>query len=749
MAAPTDPQAAPVSPNPSALRRPLLTITGLSLLSLGAFVNADRLGLERSDDRLADARVLEEEPPPDDDELEDEVGGTGQRHKGEEGKMGKPSSKSKSGIYAMKGPRDAVPQMARGFDPEMAARNAGVLGVMGDNSGHFLASPYGGAFAVGNDDNDVWGGLSGTEVGQAYGVGGLGIVGTGRGGGGTGIVGMGEAEYLSSERYGEVAPNVFIPTSEDAKSTFSIDVDTAAYANTRRFLLEGGQLPPPNSVRTEELINYFDYDYAVPDGDGAPFSITTEVGPSPWAQGKRLVHIGIQGEVPEASETPPRNLVFLLDVSGSMASDDKLPLVKHGLAALTEQLGSKDRVSIVVYAGAAGAVLPPTRGSNRQAILAALDRLESGGSTNGAEGIELAYRLAEKHFIKGGINRVLLATDGDFNVGVSDHDALVRLIEQKRKSGVFLSVLGVGTGNLNDHMMEQVADKGNGNYAYIDGMLEARKVLVEEAGSTLDTIAKDVKIQVEFDPELVAEHRLVGYENRVLAHRDFDDDSKDAGEIGAGHSVTAIYEIVPTPGADRDEDPLLTLNMRYKQPDGEKSRKLSAPVQDRGRTMSETSDDYRFSAAVAAFGERLRGTQDDLRYGEILELAEGSLGQDPKCYRHQFLELVWKAGTLAGEQIAAPDSACTAGEARPPRIAESVDVEAEEVVEDKPEPPPASEPVPMPESEPEPIVHTDIVVHEHPASTDWMTFVTEVLRLLPPLLALPMFVMAWRRPRRR
>jgi Ca-activated chloride channel family protein len=744
MADPTDPKAASDFPRPSALRRPLLTISGLSLLSLGAFVNADRLGLERSEFRgVADSRVfadesIEEEPPPEELGLEDEAGGYGQRHKGEEGKMGKPSSKSKSGIYAMKGPNNAVPQLARNFDPGTAAGNAGILGVMQQEGGNYLASPYGGAFAVGNDGGDVWGGVTGTEVGDAYGMGGLGLVGMGRGGGGGGLLGIERNAY--GERYAEVAPNVFVSTSHDAKSTFSIDVDTAAYANTRRFLLESGQLPPPNSVRTEELINYFDYEYPVPAGDGAPFSITTEVGPSPWAKGKRLVHIGIQGEVPELGETPPRNLVFLIDVSGSMAGPDRLPLVKHGLAALTEQLGAKDRVSIVVYAGAAGAVLPPTRGDDRQAILAALDRLDSGGSTNGAEGIELAYQLAEKHFIKGGINRVLLATDGDFNVGISDHDALIRLIEKKRKSGVFLSVLGVGQGNLNDHMMEQVADKGNGNYAYLDGMLEARKALVEEAGSTLHTIAKDVKIQVEFDPDLVAEHRLVGYENRVLAHRDFDDDSKDAGEIGAGHSVTAIYEIVPTADAD-SQDPLLTLNMRYKQPDGQKSRKLSAPVQDRGRALNETSDDYRFAAAVAAFGETLRGTEDDMRYAEILELAEGSLGEDPKCYRHQFLELVWKAGTLAGEQIAEPDHACSTGEARPPRVVESVDEETVEVVEPKPEI--------VPSTESEPVVHTDITVHEHHASTDWMAFVTEVLRLLPPLLALPMFVMAWRRPRRR
>jgi Ca-activated chloride channel family protein len=714
----------------------MLTISGLSLLSLGAFINADRLGLERSDVWVADApspehEFFEEEPPPEETEFDESEFGSGQRHKGEEGKMGKPSSKSKSGIYAMKGPRDALPQ------------DAGILGVMSKQSGEFLASPDGAAFSVGNDSEDVWGGLTGTETGDSYGVGGLGMVGMGRGGGGAGFGGRGTERNAYGERYAEVAPNVFIPTSKDQKSTFSIDVDSAAYSNTRRFLLEGNNLPPPDSVRTEELINYFDYDYSAPDGEGAPFSITTEVGPSPWAKGKRLVHIGIQGEVPEVGETPPRNLVFLIDVSGSMESDDKLPLVKHGLAALTEQLRREDRVSIVVYAGAAGAVLNPTRGNNRSAILAALDRLESGGSTNGAEGIELAYQLAEKSFIKGGINRVLLATDGDFNVGVSDHDALVRLIEKKRETGVFLSVLGVGTGNLNDHMMEQVADKGNGNYAYIDGMFEARKVLVEEAGSTLHTIAKDVKIQVEFDPEQVAEHRLVGYENRVLAHRDFDDDSKDAGEIGAGHSVTAIYEIVPT--AEADGERMLTLNMRYKEPDGQRSRKLSEPVHDLGRNMSQTSNDYRFAAAVAAFGETLRGTEDDLRYADILALAEGSLGEDSKCYRHQFLELVWTAGTLAGEQIAEPKHQCSPRDDEQPRDTRpSIDEEVSEA-EPVPEPVPEIEPI-----EPiEPVMDMDVVVHEHHTSTDWMAFVTEVVRLLPPLLALPMFVMAWRRPRRR
>jgi Ca-activated chloride channel family protein len=725
------------APSPRSWRRPLLALSGISLLALGAYLNVDRLepeggAAEESSEKVA----LEDEVT-----VEDEAGGVS-RHRGEEGKMGAPISKAKSGLYAMKGPRDAIPQMSRSFDPDAAARNSGILGVQANsNPGHFLASPYGGAFAVGNDSEDVWGGLTGEEVGEAYGVGGLGLTGTGRGGGGRGLIG-GKGGLIGSggdgpsmrggERYANVPPSVFIPTSRDAKSTFSIDVDTAAYANTRRYLLESGSLPPGAAVRTEELINYFDYDYPQPTGEGAPFSITTEVGPSPWAEGHRLVHIGIQGQVPAAEDTPPRNLVFLMDVSGSMSSPDKLPLVKHGLASLSEQLGPEDRVSIVVYAGAAGAVLPPTSGADRQTILAALDRLESGGSTNGAEGIELAYRLAERSFVKGGINRVILATDGDFNVGISNRDELVKLIEKKRESGVFLSVLGVGTGNLNDHMMEQIADKGNGNYAYIDGMLEARKVLVEEAGSTLHTIAKDVKIQVEFDPDQVAEHRLVGYENRVLAHRDFDDDTKDAGEIGAGHTVTAIYEIVPT--GERDDEPLMNLSLRYKQPDGRRSRKLSAPVDDGGRGLAQTSTDYRFSAAVAAFAESLRGNPGELSYAEILELAAGSLGADPGCYRHQFLDMVWQAGTLSGEQIAKPDSACIPGsDAPPPRRV----VELDETPELDP-------------SSPEMIVH-EIVVEEHEdtSQAELMNFVLEVLRLLPPLLALPLFVMAARRPRRR
>ncbi|PRP95080.1 vWA domain-containing protein [Enhygromyxa salina] len=703
-----------LTPSPPGWRRPALLISSLSLLALGVVLNGPRLAAEYQGFAAKRAEATAEVEPPPELEPADHLVMVGHVsvHKGEEGKMGAPKSKSSSGLYAMKGPQNVVPQMARNFDPDAAADSAGILGVMESGAGHFLVSPHGGAFAVGDDAEDVWGGLTGTEVGEAYGVGGLGLVGTGGGGGGGGP-GYHERD-AASERYAALPTNVFVLTANEAKSTFSIDVDTASYANTRRYLLDSAQLPPPAAVRTEELINYFDYDYPMPSGDGAPFSVTTEVGPSPWSPTHRLIHVGIQGHVPAVEQVPARNLVFLIDVSGSMQDDDKLPLIKHGLASLTETLGPDDRVSIVVYAGAAGAVLPPTSGADNTTILAALDRLTSGGGTNGAEGIELAYQLAEQTFIAGGINRVILASDGDFNVGLSDHDELVRLVERKRESGVFLSVLGVGTGNFNDHMMEQIADKGNGNYAYIDGMAEARKVLVDESAALLHTIAKDVKIQVEFDPEQIAEHRLVGYENRVLAHRDFDDDSKDAGEIGAGHTVTAIYEVVPTP--DHDSGPLMTLNLRYKQPDEDHSRKLTTQVSDAGLGMAQTSTDYRFSAAVAAFAEALRGTPSEASYVDILRLAQGSLGADAHCYRHQFLDMVWQAGVLAGEQLDKPDSSC--------------------------------------EPQPEPTRYgPTTIVHElEPTDTSeaaWMSFTLEVLRLLPPLLALPLFVMALRRPRRR
>jgi Ca-activated chloride channel family protein len=425
--------------------------------------------------------------------------------------------------------------------------------------------------------------------------------------------------------------NQFVASADDAKSTFSIDVDTASYSNIRRMLTEG-TLPLADAVRIEEMVNYFDYDYEPPTGD-APFSMQAEVGPCPWAPDHRLVHIGLQGAVIDEAKVPPRNLVFLLDVSGSMNSPDRLPLLARGLG------------TIVVYAGASGVVLEPT--SDKAEIMAALSRLEAGGSTNGGAGIELAYALAERNFDKDGINRVILATDGDFNVGVTSNDALVELIESKRQTGVFLSVLGFGSGNMKDSTMEMLADKGNGNYAYIDSIAEARKVLVEQAGSTLVTIAKDVKVQVAFDEKKVASWRLVGYENRVLAHADFTNDTKDAGEIGAGHSVTAMYEIVPT--KDASEGRIMDVALRYKDPTSETSKPLDFVVEDRGGTLAERSDDSRFAAAVAEAGMLLRKSEHTglATWASAIELAKGALGKDAWGRRAEFVTLVEKARDLA------------------------------------------------------------------------------------------------------
>ena len=477
------------------------------------------------------------------------------------------------------------------------------------------------------------------------------------------------AEAATRESYARIAENEFKRTTDDPRSTFSVDVDTASYSNVRRFL-DDGQLPPADAVRLEELINYFTYAYPEPTGPD-PFSVTTEVAPCPWNDRAKLVQIGLKGKTLAAAAIPPRNLVFLLDVSGSMMSADKLPLVKRALAMLTAELRPQDSIGIVVYAGAAGVVLEPT--SDRDAILGALERLEAGGSTNGSAGIEAAYALAQRAFRKGGINRVLLATDGDFNVGVSSPGELERLIEAKRETGVFLSVLGFGTGNLKDTTMETLADKGNGNYAYIDGLMEARKVLVEQAGGTLVTIAKDVKLQVEFNPRKVGAHRLVGYENRVLAHTDFNDDRKDAGEIGAGHTVTALYEVVP-PGAEASvpgtdalryqqpaaptsaaaSDELLQVQLRYKQPDADTSQLVVTRVAD--AVKPTPSADLRFAAAVAMFGMKLRGSEHakTVRYAQIRRLAEGALGPDPNGWRRGFLALVASAAKLQGEPLDAP-----------------------------------------------------------------------------------------------
>jgi len=474
-----------------------------------------------------------------------------------------------------------------------------------------------------------------------------------------------EEGAFNTETYDRVVSNPFVRVTDRPLSTFSIDVDTASYSNVRRFL-RAGRLPPKGAVRVEELINYFRYDYAPPKGD-APFATHVEIAACPWNTAHRLVRIGLKGKVVRNASRPASNLVFLLDVSGSMRPANKLPLVRKAMALLTEQLGENDRVAIVVYAAASGLVLPPTGCDRKETVLAALDRLTAGGSTNGGQGIRLAYRTAAKSFVRGGTNRVILCTDGDFNVGVTDQSELLRLIESNAKGGVFLSVLGFGMRNYKDSTLEKLADKGNGNYAYIDDLAEAKKVLVEQMTGTLVTIAKDVKIQVEFNPTRVAAYRLIGYENRLLRKEDFNDDAKDAGEIGAGHTVTALYEVVPagreidTPAVDglkyqaavtltdaaRSSETLM-LKLRYKAPDGEKSKLLVLPVTDGGKSFSHASADFRFAAAVASFGMILRESKHKGNYtiDGVIELAASSLGHDESPYRTEFLALARKAKNL-------------------------------------------------------------------------------------------------------
>jgi Ca-activated chloride channel family protein len=470
-----------------------------------------------------------------------------------------------------------------------------------------------------------------------------------------------------TEKYDSVQDNPFVRVDVDPRSTFSVDVDTASYSLVRRFLTSQ-QRPPKGAVRIEEMINYFSYQYPEPS-DGALFTVSTEVSEAPWATEHRLVRIGLKGKNIDMGQRPASNLVFLVDVSGSMSDANKLPLLKQAFRMLVNQLDERDHVSMVVYAGASGTVLPPTPGDRKSEILAALDRLEAGGSTNGAQGIELAYQTAMQHFQKGGVNRVLLATDGDFNVGVTNQSDLVDLIQEKAKGGVFLSVLGFGGGNYADSTLEKLADKGNGNYAYIDNQKEAEKVLVKQATGTLVTIAKDVKIQLEFNPREVAAFRLIGYENRMLAHADFNDDKKDAGEIGAGHTVTALYEIVPagsavpggevdglkyqkptapTPSAQSGE--LLTVKLRYKDPDGDKSRLLEVPVRDSDTRLSAASADFRFAAAVASFGMILRDSphKGTSTYTTARQLAEGGLGNGPDLdERRELVQLINRAQNLA------------------------------------------------------------------------------------------------------
>jgi Ca-activated chloride channel family protein len=477
----------------------------------------------------------------------------------------------------------------------------------------------------------------------------------------------GRDDDFNTEEYGRIVENRFLDPTREPLSTFGVDVDRASYAMVRRFL-ESGQLPPRDAVRIEELINYFDYAYPAPRS-GAPFSITTEIASCPWNERHRLLRIGLQAEKIDTEDLPPSNLVFLLDVSGSMNSPDKLPLLKSSLSMLVDNLRSDDSVAIVVYAGSAGLVLPPTPGTQKGRILDALDRLEAGGSTAGGAGIVLAYETARDNFLRGGNNRVILATDGDFNVGVSSDGELQRLIENERASGIFLSVLGFGTGNVKDSKMELLADKGNGNYAYIDGLGEARKVLVSEMGGTLVTVAKDVKLQVEFNPAEVAAYRLIGYENRMLAAEDFNDDKKDAGEIGAGHSVTALYEIVP-PGVPVPSGPVdalkyqtphatakrggshetATVKIRYKKPDGDRSMLLSETVTDSGATIETATADMRFAAAVAELGLLLRDSEfkGDASFDEIERLASRAAGRDAEGHRADFVRLATTASRIAG-----------------------------------------------------------------------------------------------------
>ena len=475
--------------------------------------------------------------------------------------------------------------------------------------------------------------------------------------------------------------NGFLRVVDEPRSTFSADVDTASYANVRRFITQG-RLPPADAVRIEELVNYFPYHYQPPTGE-VPFAASLEVASAPWAPEHRLVRIGLKGR--ELSETtgptgspqarPATNLVFLLDVSGSMNEPNRLPLVKKSLRLLVNTLRPDDQVGIVVYAGASGLALPSTRAAHKAEILEAIDSLQAEGSTNGAMGIQLAYDIAKANFVTGGVNRVILATDGDFNVGVTSEGELVRLVQEKAKSGVFLTVLGFGTDNLKDATLEQLADKANGgNYAYIDSLAEAKKVLVEQAGGTLVTIAKDVKLQVEFNPAQVQAYRLIGYENRLLAQEDFNNDKVDAGEIGAGHTVTALYEVVPAgaplpgdtpavdalkyqktkseaqssePGAQGQE--LLTVKIRYKEPTGDVSRLLEFPLRDAGARFEDASQDFKFAAAVAAFGMALRDSSDKgaLTLSDVAAWGRAGLGNDTGGYRTEFISLVEQAQQLA------------------------------------------------------------------------------------------------------
>jgi Ca-activated chloride channel family protein len=473
----------------------------------------------------------------------------------------------------------------------------------------------------------------------------------------------------NTEEYNAIQENIFHDPVKKPLSTFSIDVDAASYSNLRRFLRQG-QMPPKDAVRIEEMVNYFTYDYPDPENED-PFSVYTEVSQAPWNLRHKLVHIGLQGRKIPTENLPPSNLVFLIDVSGSMNSANKLGLLKSAFKLLTNQLRPTDKVSLVVYAGAAGVVLPATAGNHKETILNALEQLQAGGSTAGGQGIQLAYKIAREQFVAGGNNRVILATDGDFNIGASSNAEMERLIEQERQHGVFLTVLGFGMGNYKDSKMEILADKGNGNYAYIDDIMEAKKVLVNEFGGTLFTIAKDVKLQIEFNPEHVKAYRLIGYENRMLRDEDFNDDRKDAGELGSGHTVTALYEIIPAGSesgskylmdidelkyqqpkktrARQFEDEMLTIKLRYKDPQGSKSRLISKVVPSNATALNASTNNFKWSAAVASFGMVLRDSEfkGNATYAMVEQWARKAQGNDIMGYRAEFIKLVQSVELLA------------------------------------------------------------------------------------------------------
>jgi len=467
----------------------------------------------------------------------------------------------------------------------------------------------------------------------------------------------------SNEQYQNVAENSFKITEKEPLSTFSIDVDKASYANVRRYL-KNNAMPPVNAVRVEEMINYFDYEIPT-EKSNHPFNIKTEIANSPWDLNKKLVHITLKAPEINLSEAPQNNLTFLIDVSGSMSSSDKLPLLIESMKLLVEKMRPDDKISIVVYAGAAGVVLNPTDGKHKMEIFEALNNLNAGGSTAGGQGIELAYKIAKENFIAKGNNRIILATDGDFNVGISDINDLAKLIEQKRETGIYLSVLGFGTGNINDGIMETLADKGNGNYNYIDGLLEGKKVMVTEIGGTLYTVAKDVKIQIEFNPKFVKQYKLIGYENRILATEDFNNDKKDAGELGAGNCVTAIYELIMCNDSNISIDSLkyqkvvlsdfgksvemLTVKVRYKKPSDYFSTKFELPINYNSQPFELASNEMKFAVSVALFGMKLRTSEsvNKVTYNEIIKMGKAAKGNDDNGYRAEFIKLVEIAQLLA------------------------------------------------------------------------------------------------------